>query len=124
MSLAIDLIGVGLAPEQANRLGFSVATTVVGVGTAQTGAANIVNGSTNVITTTDTGTTAFVLPSNAEMFLAYLVRNPSATAALIFPPSGAYINAASQNASVSIAQNLARIFYRVSSDRWISFLAA
>lgn len=121
MSLAADLAGVGMVPEQAIRLGYTN-TAKAGVGTAQSGAASF---STNLITaTTAVGQTAFVLPSNAELMVPYILVNTSATAALVFPPSGGAINAAGANNSVSVAQNLARIFLRVSSTRWISFLAA
>lgn len=122
MSLAVDLMGVGLASEQASRLGFSQLTTLAGVGTAQSGAAAIrVN---NILATTASGQTAFVLPADAELEVPYVVTNSTATAALVFPPSGGTINAGSANASASIAQNLARIFIRKSATRWISFLAA
>lgn len=122
MALAIDLMGVGLPQEQATRLGFSDLTTLAGIGTAQVGAAAIrVN---NILATTAGGATAFVLPSDAELELPYLVTNSSATAALVFPPSGGTINAAAADASVSIAQNLARMFIRKSATRWVSFLTA
>lgn len=122
MSLSVDLMGVGIPAEQASRLGFSPLTTVAGVGTAQSGAAPIrVN---NVLATTASGQTAFVLPANAELEVPYIVTNSSATAALVFPPSGGAINAAAANASVSIAQNLARIFVRKTATRWASFLTA
>ncbi len=121
MSIAADLVGIGMVPEQALRLGFTN-TPKAGVGTAQSGAAAI---NTNLITaTTASGQTAFVLPSSAELMVPYIVVNTSSTTALVFPPSGGAINAASADASVSIAQNLARVFYRVSSTRWISFLTA
>ena len=121
MSLAADLAGLGIPPEQAIRLGYTPAT-IAGVGTAQVGGAAI---NTNlVLATTSSGQTAFVLPSGAELMVPYIVVNTTSTAALIFPPSGGAINAAAADASVSIAQNLARIFLRVSTTRWISFLAA
>lgn len=122
MALAVDLMGLGLPQEQSVRLGFSDLTTLAGVGTAQSGAAAIrVN---NTLATTAVGQTAFVLPSDAELEVPYLVTNSSATAALVFPPTGGTINAAAANASVSIAQDLARIFVRKTSTRWVSFLAA
>ena len=124
MSLAVDLLGVGMPPEQGSRLGYSALTTIAGVGTAQVGAAAIPNFTNNVLATTAGGATAFVLPSTAELNMPYLVTNSTATAALVFPPSGGAINAAAADASVSIAVNLARIFIRLSSTRWISFLAA
>lgn len=122
MPLAKDLLGVGLAAEQALRLGFNDAATVAGVGTAQTGAGAI--RSTLTLATTAGGQTALVLPANAELMLPYVVVNTTATAALVFPPSGGAINAAGSNASVSIAQDLSRIFMRVNNTRWISYLAA
>jgi len=123
-ALAVDLMGTGLAQEQATRLGFSEVTTIAGIGTAQSGGAAIPNFVNNVAATTASGQTALVLPSDAELMVPYLVRNTTSTAALVFPPTGGYINAAAQNASVSVAQNLARMFIRVTSDRWISFLTA
>jgi hypothetical protein len=124
MSLAVDLMGVGLPQEQATRLGYSALTTIAGVGTAQSGAAAIPNFVNAVLATTAGGQTALRLPSDAELNVPYLVVNSSATAALVFPPSGGAINAASGDASVSISQNLGRIFIRLTSTRWISFLTA
>lgn len=121
MSLAADLTGIGMAPEQAVRLGYQN-TAKAGVGTAQVGGTAITSNLTTA--TTASGQTAFVLPARAELMVPYIVVNTTATAALIFPPSGGAINAASADASVSIAQNLARVFMRVSTTRWISFLAA
>lgn len=121
MSLAPDLVGIGMAPEQAVRLGFST-TTTAGVGTAQSGGAAIKTNFTYA--TTAGGQTAFVLPSTAELMVPYIVTNTSATTALVFPPSGGSINAAAGDASVSIAQNLSRSFMRISATRWISFLTA
>lgn len=124
MALAVDLMGVGLPQEQATRLGTSALTTIAGVGTAQSGAAAIPESVNNVLATTAGGATAFVLPSTAAIDDAYSVVNSSSTTALVFPPSGGSINAASADASVTVAQNLGRIFIRKSSTRWISFLTA
>lgn len=124
MSLAVDLMGVGLPQEQATRLGFSALTTLAGVGTAQSGGKAIPSSVNNVLATTAGGQTAFVLPSDAELEVPYMVTNSSSTTALVFPPSGGAINAASADASVTVAQNLARLFIRKSSTRWVSFLTA
>lgn len=124
MALAIDLMGVGLPQQQATRLGFSDLTTIAGVGTAQSGAAAIPASVNNVLATTAGGATAFLLPSDAELEVPYLVTNSTATAALVFPPTSGTINAVAANGSVSIAQDLARMFIRKSATRWISFLTA
>lgn len=122
MSLAVDLMGVGVPQEQAARLGFSQLTTVAGVGTSQIGAAPVrVN---NVLATTAGGQTAFILPADAELEVPYLITNSTATTALVFPHVGGAINAASTDASVGIAQNLGRMFIRKTATRWASFLTA
>lgn len=122
MPLKVDLMGTGLPSQQAVLLGFDPLTTQAGVGTAQSGASPII--SNNILATTTAGQTAFVLPADAVLEVPYIVTNSTATAALVFPPSGGTINAASANASVSIAQNLARMFIRKSATRWVSFLTA
>lgn len=123
-ALAVDLMGVGLPQTQAVRLGASALTTLAGVGTAQVGGKAIPAQTNNVLATTASGQTAFVLPSDAELEVPYSVTNSTSDAALIFPPSGGAINAASADASVSIAINLTRLFIRKSATRWVSFLAA
>jgi len=122
--LAADLGQVGLNMQAAEVLGFSALTTIAGVGTAQSGGAAIPRYVNNVLATTSSGQTALVLPSNAPLEYPYFVTNSSSTTALVFPPSGGAINAAAGDASVNVAQNLARIFIRKSSTRWVSFLAA
>lgn len=122
MSLANDLVGIGMVPEQALRLGFTPRTQA-GVGTAQGGSP--INKDTNMVTATTTaGQTAFTLPSNAELLVPYMLFNSTADAALVFPPTGGFINAAAVNVSVSVAQNITRMFMRLSTTRWASWLAA
>lgn len=124
MSLAVDLMGLGLPQQLATRLGESALTTIAGVGTAQSGAAAIPASVNDVLATTAGGQTAFVLSATAPLGFPYTVTNSSSTAALVYPPSGGTINAGAADASASIAQNLARVFIRKSSTRWISFLTA
>ncbi len=124
-ALAVDLSsGTGLSTQASELIGASALTTLAGVGTAQSGGKAIPKWTTNVLATTSAGQTALVLPSDAPLEVVYMVTNSTSTAALVFPPSGGSINAASQDASVSIAQNLARLFIRKSTTRWVSFLAA
>lgn len=123
MSLSKDLMGVGLPAEQALRLGFNVGA-LAGVGTAQSGGKAIPRDVNFVTASTDSGQTAFVLPSDAELLMPYMVYCSTATTALVFPPSGGTINAAGANTSVGIATLLARVFYKVSATHWVSLLAA
>ncbi len=119
MSLAPDLIGIGMPPEQAIRLGFSALTTVAGVGTAQVGGAAISKDVNNVNATTSGGQTALVLP-DAELMMPYQVFAASATTALVYPPVGGIFNAQSVNTSVSIAQGQTATFMRLSSTQWVA----
>jgi hypothetical protein len=70
--------------------------TVVGVGTTQSGAAAIVEG-TNFLTS-ETGQTGFILPANAQ---APIVCKVGTVAASIFPSTGGSINGAAANAVFS-----------------------
>lgn len=82
---------------------------VTTVGTAQVGAAAL-TGAVNVLTTA-AGQTAGVLPANASFGSPILVRVNTATAALIFPPTGGSINGGAANASFSVAQNKPTAFF-------------
>lgn len=120
MVAVANLIGVGVPDQQARRLGFTKSTKA-GVGTAQAGSALITSNMT--VVTTAVGQTAIQLPLVIEASGPLVVSNFSATAALVFPQTGENINGGGANASVSIAQNTARIFYKVSATQWVSFLS-
>jgi hypothetical protein len=83
--------------------GSASTTAVTGVGTAQVGAAAL-TGAFNIVTTAS-GQTAVVLPANYPAYTPLIVRVTSATAGLVFPPTGGTINGGSANASLSVAQN-------------------
>lgn len=124
MSLAVDLMGVGLPQEQAVRLGFSALTTIAGAGTTQGAATAIPKDTNNVLATTAGGATALRLPSDAELNIPYVVTNSSSTAALIFPPTSGTINAQSANASFSVSENQSAVFERLSATRWVAYSTA
>ena len=121
MSLATDLMGVGLPQEQATRLGYTAATTLAGVGTSQSGARTIPNMVNNVAGTTTGGQTAFVVDAAVELTMPYLFRNTSSTTALLFPPVGGAFNAGSDNASISVAQNQSILFWRQTATKFVAF---
>lgn len=104
---AIALMALGIPGEAAKNIGETIATSIAGVGTAQAGAAAL-TGTVNTLTTAG-GATAFIMPAHnaGRTVEAY---NTTATAALIYPPTGAAIDGGSANASVSIAQNRGRVF--------------
>lgn len=126
MSLAVDLAGIGMPPEQASRLGYSALTTIVAVGTTQGAGAVIPNFTNNVVLTTAGGATAVVLPSSAELNMPYLISIPAgATTGLIFPPTLGTINGGTATTgSVNLAAGQTRLFIRLSSTFWASFITA
>jgi hypothetical protein len=121
MTLATNLMGVGVPPEQSTRLGVSIAS-VTANGTLVADATPITQRVSLV--TTDTSEVGVILPSTAELGSVWEVYNISSTTATVFPPTGGNIDAGSDNASVDIAQNRGRIFRRVSSTAWKSIYGA
>jgi hypothetical protein len=115
-------MGCGMPKEQAARLGNNVSLALAGIGTAQAGAAAIVNKVTTA--TTAGGATAFVLPSAASLGSVWYFFNTSSTAALVFPTSGGAISGGSTDASFSVAQNKPTIFIRASTNVWMANLSA
>jgi hypothetical protein len=128
MPVTPDLIALGTPAELSLMLGFNgngrAPQSVTGVGTAQAGAALIRKKNTWAMLVTAGGATACVLPADAELMVPYFICVETSTTGLVFPPTGHSINAAAANASVGIAQNVARIFYRCTATHWLSFLAA
>lgn len=118
MPRAQNLMGVGFAPIAALAMGGSNVRTLDGVGIGQSGARDM--GSADVILgTTTAGQTAFLLPDMnvGETIVFY---NTSSTAALLFPPTGAQINALGANNSFSAAQNRSVMVMRVAADRFLT----
>jgi hypothetical protein len=100
MSTSADLMGLGMPPALADRLGNTPAS-VAGAGTSQSGAGLI---ATPVVLGTPTASnTAFMLSNKLSTGRPVYFWNQSATvSALIFPPSGGTINGGASNASVSV----------------------
>ncbi len=117
MPRAQNLMGVGFSAQQALASGGQNVATVAGVGTAQTGAASM--GSADVIIgTTSGGATAFILP-DMNVGESVIFFNSSATAALVFPVTGAQINGLGANNSFSAAQNRPVLFVRTSATQYL-----
>ncbi len=122
MSLAQDLMGVGLPAEQATRLGFPGVSTVTAAGSA-TSDATVLLKAQRVVEATGSGSDGVRLPSDAELMVPYIVYAKSG-ALKVYPPSGASFNADTADQSQAIAVNLAAIFWRTSSLGWISICGA
>lgn len=107
---AAALTALGIPPAPADLIGDTIAQNIAGVGTAQAGAA-LLTGTVNTVTTAG-GATAFILKAH-NPGRSVTVWNQSATAALVYPPTGAAINGGGANASFSVAQNKPAVFYFV-----------
>lgn len=117
MPRAQTLMGAGFPAVQSLAVCGPNVLTVAGVGTAQTGAASM--GIADVIIGTTTGgNTAFVLP-DMNVGESVVFFNSSATAALVFPVSGAQINGLGANNSFSAAQNRPVQFIRTSATQYL-----
>lgn len=121
MSTTADLMGLGLPPALASRLGINPAT-LAGIGTAQVGAA--VTGTPMVLATLSAGNTAFQLNPAFSTGRPVWFWNTSATlTALVFPPPGGTINGGAANASVSVPPLSGAIFQLqngsgVAAEQW------
>jgi hypothetical protein len=119
VALSSDLMGLGMAPALANLEGVTIPAAIAGVGTAQVGAAPLVSGAIHQVTTS-AGQTAARLPADQPLGVAVHVYVSTATAALVFPPTGGNINEGAANASFSVAQARLASFYRVSATKWLA----
>lgn len=113
------LAGIGVPGELASMLGQEQAT-IAGVGTVQTGAAILKYQGAEL--TTSSGQTAFILTEQGLMTETYVV-NSSSTAALVYPPSGHYMNG-TQNGSFSVAQWKPCTFIEYKKSYWAAQLSA
>lgn len=111
-----------MAPQLSEILGYE-STSKAGAGTTAPTATAIT--STLTIATTAGGQTALKLPANAPLMVPFMVKNTSATTALVFPPTDGQINGGTATTgSVNVAQNATRVFWRLSSTQWASFITA
>lgn len=123
MPLTSDLIGSGLAPAAANRLGHNI-KSVTGAGTSQSSGPTLEPWSVNLLTTASSQT-ACTLPAGAEVGSTVEVYNITSTAGLVFPETGATIDlGTATTGSVSIAQNRGRIFRKVADLTWKTIYGA
>ncbi len=121
MPAAANLIGVGVPPAQARRLGFNP-TTLAGVGTAQVGAAAI---SQNMTTVTATGgATAFVMPADIPGGGPFIIYNSSGTSALIYPGAGKTFNGGSADAALTLPTLRSLMIHKTDATNWTAFFNA
>ena len=91
MSLAKDLIQVGIPDQQALRLGYQTAS-VTAAGTDSTGATVLQKSQTLVLATVGASTPGVKLPADAELGVEYVIGNISSNAGAVYPPTSGQIN--------------------------------
>lgn len=122
-ALANDLVGLGMPPVLASRVGVTV-RSITGAGTAQGGSSPTVYGGDVCLLTTAASQTACTLDSAFPVGETAEVYTITATTGLLFPPSGCTIDNGSADASVNIAQNKGRMIRRVSTTAFVTILGA
>lgn len=123
MTLSTSLMGLGMPGPLATLVGTTI-KSITGVGTAQGGSSPTVYAGNVALLTTAASQTACTLDSSFPVGEEAHVYNITATAGLLFPPTGCTIDNAAANASVSIAQNRGRRVIRTSPTAFITFYGA
>lgn len=117
--LATDLMsGGGVAQQAAEYIGASALTTVTTAGTTQGTATLIPPSVTNVSLTTAGSQTGAILSASVPLERAVMVRNSTATAGVVYPPSGGSFNSGSANAGFTVSQNESIFIVRKSTTLW------
>lgn len=120
MPTADNLIGMGVPPLLAQNTG-NTPSALTATGTAQGTAATIK--STLVEITTASSNTGAILPADALMGTPYWAYNVAAPTAVVYVPSGHYLNG-TQNAGLSVATNKAAVLIQYKKGYWASILTA
>lgn len=113
----------GFFDQQARHLGL-IPAAIAAAGTTQGDAAAI---TATFITATGAANAGLKLPANPKQGDTWLVVNNDANTIKVYPPSGGAINAAADDAAVTIATELARLFVCYvggSTPKYVSFVAA
>lgn len=121
MAASQTLIGVGVPPAQAARLGFTT-RTLAGVGTAQVGGAAITTNMTTL--TTSSGQTAFVMPAAIPGSGPFLVYNSTTTSALIYPGASKTFNGGSADAALTLPTLRSLVIFKTDATNWVAFFNA
>jgi hypothetical protein len=106
--------GLGVPAQLADFLGANP-NLQNGTGTAQTGATVIHSRNTEL--NPQSGATAYIFPSTAEIMVPYFLNNQQTATALVFVPSGHYLNN-SQNSDLTIATGASAIVWQYKKSYW------
>lgn len=120
MPTETDLVGLGVAPQLAQSLG-NQPNVVTCAGTAQGTATTILTKNSEL--SAASSQTGAIIPSTAHIGSPYFVFTSSSTSAVVYVPSGHYLNG-TQNAGLTVAQNKGAILWQYKKNYWASVLTA
>jgi len=118
MPSALALMGKGMAAQLAQTVGTDYSALTC-TGTTQGGAAQVL--SKMVALTAAASQTGALLPSNSELQEEFNFVTLSSTSAVVYVPSGHYLNG-TQNAGLTIAQNKAAKIWQYKPSYWCSII--
>lgn len=124
MSLAKDLMQVGIPAEAASRLGFQAAT-VASAGTTNADA-TVLKASQTLVSVTSTGASEGIkLPADAELGVEYVIGNTSSNALLLYPPASGQINGdTATTGTVPITARGTTRAIRTGTNSWLATVGA
>lgn len=119
MSLAKDLMQVGIPDQAAVRLGFQYAA-VPATGSTSADAATLLKSQT-MVSTTGNASTGLKLPADAEIGVPIFIANLDANAKLIYPPTNGQINGdTATTGTVPLTARGSCIVWRIDATNWAS----
>lgn len=123
MSLAKDLMAVGMPGEQAKRVGFAV-SSLASAGTTSADAAQA-SASATLVLVTGAAASGIKLSADAELGVPYVYAGTDANAKLIYPPTGGQINGDTvTTGTVPLVARGTVMCIRVDNTNWVAVIGA
>lgn len=124
MSLAKDLMQLGIPDQAALRLGFQTGT-LTGAGTTNADAA-VMNKATTLLQVNGAANSGVKLPADAELGVDYVIASITTnTPILVYPPTGGNLNGdTTTTGTASLLARASMICVRVNSTDWAVVIGA
>lgn len=120
MALAKDLMGVGVADQAAQRLGYTLGTAA-SAGSTNADATQLLKDATLVSITSTGASEGVKMPSDAELGVPYVLANTSSNALLIYPGTGISFNGdTATTGTVPLTARGTTMCIRTSATTWVA----